>query len=119
MAYVSQELKKKLAPEIKSICKKYGVRATLAVDHHSTLVLNVWESKIDFIGDYESDHIQVNTYHIDSRFEGIARDFLTEVLKAMMVGNHDNSDIMTDYFDVGWYVDINIGRWNKPYKLKK
>ncbi len=30
---------------------------------------------------------------------------------------YDNSDIMTDYFDVAWYVDINIGKWNKPYKL--
>jgi hypothetical protein len=37
----------------------------------------------------------------------------------MMVGNHDRSDIQSDYFDVGWYVDINIGRWNKPYALVK
>jgi hypothetical protein len=36
----------------------------------------------------------------------------------MNMGNHDNSDIMTDYFDVGWYVDVNIGLWNKPYILE-
>jgi hypothetical protein len=36
----------------------------------------------------------------------------------MMVGNHNRSDIMSDYHDVGWYVDINIGQWNKPYILE-
>jgi hypothetical protein len=30
-------------------------------------------------------------------------------------GNHDNSDSQTDYFDVGWYVDVKVGKWNKPY----
>ena len=32
-------------------------------------------------------------------------------------GNHDRSDPQSDYFDVGWYVDVNIGKWNKPYTL--
>jgi hypothetical protein len=32
-------------------------------------------------------------------------------------GNHDNSDIQSDYFDVGWYISINVGRWDKPYEL--
>ena len=44
-----------------------------------------------------------------------AVSFLDEVLPAMNVGNHNRSDLMTDYFDVGWYIDINIGRYNKPY----
>jgi len=22
---------------------------------------------------------------------------------------------MTDYFDVGWYISVNLGRWDKPY----
>jgi hypothetical protein len=30
-------------------------------------------------------------------------------------GNWDKSDIQSDYFNVGWYVDVNIGKWNKPY----
>jgi hypothetical protein len=31
-------------------------------------------------------------------------------------GNWNNSRIEVDYFDVGWYIDVNIGKWNKPYK---
>lgn len=125
MAYVSQELKAKLAPAIKAICKKYGVKASLAVRNHSVLVLNIKSGKIDFLGNYARDneyakkygHIDVNTYWFRDHFDGVARDFFSEVIPAMNAGNHDNSDIQVDYFDVGWYIDVNVGRWNKPYEL--
>jgi hypothetical protein len=60
----------------------------------------------------------VNPYHYQNHFSGTAKKFLNEVMAAMNAGNHDNSDIQTDYFDVGWYVDVNIGQWNKPYEVK-
>jgi hypothetical protein len=125
MAYVSQELKSKLSPQIKAICKKYGVKASLAVRNHSTLVLNVKSGKIDFIRDYgDSDDarkfgIQVNPYHYKNHFEGKAKAFLSEVIPAMNDGNWDKSEIQYDYFNVGWYIDVNIGKWNKPYELTK
>ena len=116
MAYMSQDNKKSLAPKIKEICKKYGIKATLGVRHHSTLVLNIKEGIIDFdLNDRE--YLQVNVYHYKSRFKGKALEFMSELIPAMNIGNHDNSDVMSDYFDVGWYVDINIGQWDKPYKL--
>ena len=24
-------------------------------------------------------------------------------------------NMMTDYFDVGWYISVNLGKWDKPY----
>jgi len=122
MAYVSQELKSKLAPKIKAICKKYGVKASLAVRNHSTLVLNVKSGKVDFINDYGNSEdakkfgIQVNPYWYKDHFVGKSKAFLSEVIPAMNDGNWDKSDIQTDYFNVGWYVDVNIGKWNKPYQ---
>jgi len=134
MAYVSQELKKKLAPKIKAICKKYNVKASLAVRNHSTLVLNIKEGSIDFfesfnrLGSQESrpsynqfrpatQSIDVNPYHYKNHFDGKALKFLEEVIPAMNAGNYDRSDIQTDYFDVGWYIDVNIGRWDKSYQV--
>jgi len=126
MAYMSQETKKKLAPQIKAVLKKYGMKGTLSVRHHSTLVINIKEGKLDVFNsfsdrgkpDYDlSGSLDVNPYWIKEHYEGKVKDFLVELKDAMMKGNHDKSDIMTDYFDVGWYIDINIGRWNKPYKL--
>jgi len=37
----------------------------------------------------------------------------------MDIGNHDRSDIQSDYFDVGWYKSVNIGKWNKPYEVTR
>ena len=125
MAYMSQEKKAKIAPAVKAILKKYNVKASLAVRNHSTLVLNVKQGAIDFINDFGNPEdaakfgIQVNTYWYQDHFVGESKEFLTEVITAMNDGNHDRSDIQTDYFDVGWYVDVNIGQWNKPYALEK
>ena len=125
MAYMNQEKKAKIAPQVKAILKKYNVKASLAVRNHSTLVLNVKQGPIDFIKDFGNPEdaakfgIQVNPYHYRSHFTGKSVKFLEEVITAMNVGNHDRSDIQSDYFDVGWYVDVNIGQWNKPYALEK
>jgi hypothetical protein len=125
MAYVSQELKSKLAPQIKAICKKYGVKASLAVRNHSTLALNIKSGKIDFISDYgNSDDarkfgIQVNPYWYKDHFTGKSKAFLSEVIPAMNDGNWDKSEIQYDYFNVGWYIDVNVGKWNKPYVFTK
>lgn len=136
MAYMNQERKQALAPEIKRVCKKYGVKASIAVRNHSTLVVNIKSGKIDFfesfnrlgMGENRPAHlpfqpatgsIGINPYHYKGHFDGKALKFLKELLPAMNAGNHDRSDIQSDYFDVGWYVDVNIGQWNKPYILQK
>jgi hypothetical protein len=138
MAYMSQEHKAKLAPTIKAICKRYGIKATLAVRNHSTLMLTIKQGKIDFIGNSNqvcgNDHYQVargfkpntsgyesvNPYHYKSHFSGRALEFLQEVIPAMYGPDYfDHSDIQTDYFHCSHYIDISIGRWNSPYALEK
>lgn len=111
MAFMNQERKTALAPAIKAILKKYGMKGSLSVHNHLSLVLTLTEGDIDF---GVTNH-QVNTYWVQDHWQGKAKDFLVEVIAAMNVGNWDNSDAMTDYFDVGWYVNVNIGKWNKPY----
>jgi len=116
MAYVSQDDKKKLAPAIKAVLKKYDMKGTIAVRHHSTLVVNIKSGAIDF----GEDNIDVNPYWIDEHYEGKARDFLNELLAAMKGPDyfcHDDS--MTDYFHRSHYTDINIGRWDRPYVCSK
>lgn len=142
MAYVSQELKSKLSPTIKAICKKYSVKASIAVRNHSTLVLNVKSGKIDFIENYiktDADKIaankmsadtiaqirrdqslDVNTYWAHEHYSGKARRFLTEMISAMKGPEFfDHTDAQVDYFHCSHYIDINIGKWDKPYILEK
>jgi len=136
MAYVSKELKAELAPNIKAVLKKYNMKGTISVRHHSVLVVTVRSGVLDIIGNGNemiklsnkrrgedrwmvTDYDSVNHHTIDRCYTNEVKDFLLELKDAMMDGNHNNSDIMTDYFDVGWYIDINIGTYEKPYNLIK
>jgi hypothetical protein len=138
MAFMSQEHKAKLAPTIKAICKRYGIKATLAVRNHSTLMLTIKQGEIDFIGNSNqvcgNDHYQVargfkpntsgyesvNPYHYKSHFSGRALEFLQEVIPAMYGPDYfDHSDSQSDYFHCSHYIDVSIGRWNSPYALVK
>ena len=116
MAYISQKDKAELAPAIKAVLKKYGMKGSIAIKHHFSLVVNVQSGPLDFDHTHGDGYTQVNTYWIDRHYSGDARQFLTELLTAMKGTKwFDNSDIMTDYFHVAYYCEINIGKWNKPY----
>lgn len=129
MAYMSQEKKKALAPAIKRVLKKYHVNGSISVRNHSTLVVNLKSGELDIIKNHNdvvmasgvqkpnlaTTHIQVNPYYTDRNYSGKVAKFFSELIHAMNNGNHDNSDSQTDYFDVGWYIDINVGRWNQAY----
>lgn len=138
MAYVSQEMKARIAPTVKKICAKYGVKATLAVRNHSSLVLNIKSSKIDFIANSNrvcgNDHYQmargfqpntsgyedVNVYHYKSHYDGKALEFLKEIIPALQGPDYyDESDPMTDYFNCSHYYRVNIGRWDRPVIVEK
>lgn len=118
MAYISQKDKKELAPNIKKVLKKYGMKGSIAINHHSSLVVNLKEGPIDF--KMPNGSTSVNVYWIDDHYEGVAKEFLNELLKAMKGTKwFDKSDIMTDYFHTAYYNDINVGKWNKEYVLKE
>jgi hypothetical protein len=119
MAFISKEEKNALAFLLRALGKKYGVTLTVARHNHSTIVLNISQGKINFFSDYnlkdDSDYIQVNHYRIDYNFCGISQEFLNECYRILNANNYNNSDSMIDYFDIGFYIDINIGKFGKPY----
>jgi len=140
MAYMNQEKKAAIVAAVKPILKKYGIKGTFAVRNHSTICLNVKEGQIDFIENYiqtdidkvvankmsadqvayirKNKTLDVNPYWFQEHFSGKAKAFLTEVFTGMKAaGWYDRSDIMTDYFDTAYYVDVNIGSWKKPYQV--
>jgi len=120
MAYISQEEKKELAPGIKAVLKKYGVKGTIAVRGYSSLVVNIKSGVLDLMGDCglpDEDSFQVNPYYAEER----AKDpkigsFYGELLAAMKGTKwYNNSDAQIDYFDIAYYVDINVGKWDTGY----
>jgi hypothetical protein len=137
MAYMNQETKAKIVEAVKPILKKYGIKASFGVRHHSNIVVNIKSGRIDFIGNFietvranpardtetrvewvtKDQCLDVNQYWLDTQFNGKALECLEEIFKAIKTGGNwfDKSDIQTDYFNTAFYIDVNIGKWNQPY----
>ena len=138
MAYMNQERKARIANNLKPILAKYGVKGSLSVRNHSSIVLTLKSGKIDFIENFiqadtdkpyaknmtaeqiayirKNQSLDVNPYWFQEHFTGKAKAFLSEAFKALKSADwYDESDAMTDYFNTAYYVDLNIGKWNKPY----
>ena len=140
MAYMDQYRKARISSALKPILAKYGVKGSLSVRNHSTIVLTLKSGKIDFIENFiktdaESDigrkmeqtqidylrknqSMDVNPYWFQEHFTGRAKSFLTEAYRALKSADwYDESDAQTDYFNTAYYVDIKVGKWNQPYTL--
>ena len=138
MAYMSQERKKEIAANIKKVAKAYGFSGrdiTVGVHHHSTLVVNIFKGPLDFIGEEQKvrneraairgeraypveGYIQVNQYYCEEwATDPTIKRFYGDLLAAIKsTGYYNNSDAMIDYFDHDFYIDINIGRWDRSYE---
>ena len=136
MAYMNSERKAKIAANLKPILKKYGIKGSLRVRNHMAIVLTLKSGKIDFIANsnrvcgnspYQvsrgfkpntGNYCSVNQFWFHEHYDGLAKAFLTEAIDALKSADYyDRSDAMTDYFDTAYYMDINIGRWDKPYTV--
>ena len=125
MAYMNKEKKERIAANIKPILAKYGLKGTLSIQHHSSITLTVQSGKLDFDADRVAhddtrhrEYINVNPFHPHIDVQGKALECVRELIDALnSADNYDRSDIMTDYFDVGYYIHLNIGTPEKLYTL--
>ncbi len=134
MAFISQEEKKELAPGIKAVLKKYGVKGTIAVNNYSSLVVNIKSGVLDLLGDAQKgndeyaerrgqksypidNYLQVNTYYAkEQATDPKIGNFYGELLAAMKGTKwYNNTDAQIDYFDIAYYLDINVGKWDTGY----
>lgn len=136
MAYISQEEKQAIAPAVKALLKQYGLKGSLRLSNHSTIVLTLTAGAIDFFAianrknkEYAllrnerprevEGYMDVNVYWYEIHFDGVAAEFLGKAIKTLRgEGWYDESDSQSDYFNVKHYTEIRIGKWNKPYILQ-
>ena len=131
---VRQQLKKEIPT-----CKFSVTKASFSGGSSITVALMaapfpVFAKDVDCNGNKRlNDYAQLNHFQLRRAFDYDHRDpgvcngvFLTPeawavLSRAVKIGqahNWDNSDIQTDYFDVNYWFDINIGKWNKPFQIK-
>jgi hypothetical protein len=120
MAYMDQERKARLAAELKRVVP-LGWKYTLAVRHRSTIVMTITEAPVDIVaalrGNLGYTRVRSKRFFEVEACDAAVQEPLIAIIDTLNTGNHDRSDAMTDYFDVGWYVEVNVGRWDKPFKV--
>lgn len=136
MPFISKQQVQQKSEALKTLNKKYGIKARFSGSNTSELTLKITAGKIDFMRDYcettvatgflhpsiaqevkYKRYIDVNQYHLEKQFSGEALEYLEEAHRLMLQGHHDNSNTTTNYFDFSWYNSIKIGEWKKPYQL--
>ena len=119
MAYMDQEKKAKIATALKEVMPK-GWKYTLSVRHNSTLVLTIVSAPTDLLAQMITPQISyygINVYCLDRQFKEELLEIFEKIKAAMNTNNYNNSDTMTDYFDTGHYVRIQIGKYERPFKV--
>jgi hypothetical protein len=114
MAYMNQAKKAIIKAALDKVLKARGFKYSLRVDNHMSIVCTISAGPVDFGASYK----QVNLYWIDDHYSGDALRILKECSEALRAADYyDRSDAQIDYFDTAYYMHLNIGSWDKPYKL--
>jgi len=133
MAYMNQDKKRVIKAALDKIAKPLGIKYSLRVRNHSAIVCTITAAPIDFIGNFaavsenrnlkaiiDSNYLQVNPYWYQEHFSGKPLEIIGQLIDALKAaGHYDNSDAMTDYFDTAYYFDLNIGDYDRPFKLTR
>lgn len=121
MAYMDQEKKAKIAAALKQVVPA-GWKYSLSVNNHSTIVMTIKSAPYDLIANLYPDtdrrEVNVNVYWAEKHLaNGQDKQAILKIIECLNLDNFDKSDIMTDYFHVGHYVDLRIGTWSKPFEV--
>lgn len=130
MAYVTKELKTRVSAEIKKIMPK-GTKYSIRGTGKGRLSLVIYTAGMDLLapiqkqenryaemrGDKPQKLNHASIRHINGLTFGEKWDAIFgEIFDIMNKGNHDRSDSQVDYFDVGWYVSVDLGTWDRPFQ---
>ena len=139
MAWMNQEKKAKIAAAVKAVNARYpdlGVRYGLSVQNHMAITMRIRSANVDLIANaieanpqrfgcegrdemIRGRSLDVNPYHLEKQFHGTVLEYFQEIVDALNTDNHNRSDIMTDYYDVGHYINIRIGDWDKAFVIRE
>lgn len=120
MAYINKEQVSQKRSEIKKAFPdcKFSIRKNA---HSSTLQVSLIKSKVEVRQnpDVDGNIIDINHYWIDDSkyLNEYGKKLFKKIKDISNQGNHNRSDSMTDYFDVGWYLDLSIGDYGRPYEV--
>lgn len=118
MAYISKEEVKNIRQNLKKEFPQ--IKFSVVTQNYSTVQVSIMESKEkDFsVLTNEDNYTQLNPYNGIEDNHPLSKD-IDKMIEIMKGENwYDKSDSMTDYFDTAYYLNLHIGKWDKPYQFK-
>ena len=131
MAYISSESVKDKRNRIKKALPEFKFSVT--IDNYSSIIIRIVEGPLPmpvyesqererihgglYSDDFRKDNQQVNHYWYKDHYKDFPEwiKVFNQIIEIANEGNYDESDIQSDYHHVGFYLNLEIGRWDKPY----
>lgn len=113
MPYISTEQVAAIRTQLK---KEFpNVVFSVTRQHHMKVNVAIMKCHIDFLA--QSKITGINEYHINDAYTEEAKTMLKKVLDIMQGQDYNSCEYESaDYGEVpSYYVDLSIGKWDKPY----
>ena len=121
MAYVAHDVIEKVR---KSLKEQYPSKKgwKFSVTGRNTSSLNIRVMKAPESAKLPEAHMDINQYWIKENAvsNGWSPEFvaLAEKMNEIAHVDHwDKSEIQTDYFHCAYYINLSVGRWNRPVEI--
>jgi|ERR1035437_968578 hypothetical protein len=113
MAYITSEEISEKRKAIKKAFPKWKFSITRR--HYSTIVVDILEADIKLT---DKPYEGVNHFYIKDHYQGEIKEALQQIADIMIKGEKIVSED-SDYGSIpNFYVDLNIGKWDKPFIYK-
>lgn len=112
MPYITTESVKEIRDDLKLTFPEF--RFSVRREHYSSVNIAIVSGPIDF----GTKYCQVSKYHLDSSWTGEQYKMLRLIFD---YATRDQRELVndSDYGSVPtFYVNVSIGKWDKPYQVK-
>ena len=117
-SYTRKELKVIFAKWLKETYK--GCTFSISLSGYNSICVRLLKADFNpFKGDVKLKY-SFSRYSItdDPELNDRAKEMFNNIESYLMSYNYDRSDLMTDYYDVGFYLDMVIGSGKTPFKVE-
>lgn len=133
MAYINADQVKSIRMALKQAFPEYKFSVTK--EHHSSVnvtvtkgpafeIQKVWNRGQEQTVDLNTDGQSINHHH--THWYGDYQNFFDRIVTIIKTAPFvagtsdrawfDESDSMTDYFHTAYYMNVSVGKWDKPYQ---
>lgn len=119
MPYISADKTKLIREKIKTEFKETGLKFSVTTENHSTINIDLMESPYDIS---ECTNRGVNHFYIDKSDIPDGLKLIFKHILKIIDSIHEQKEVTYDgdYGSVpNYYINLGIGKWNKPYKQIK